>query len=72
VSLYRDARVDSLAAFVIAHEVEPGFAAEQGLRRALAARLPAYMVPRVLKIVDTFPLTPNGKVDRRALAQTLA
>ncbi len=43
--LYRDARVDSLAAFVIAHEVEPGFAAEQGLRRALAARLPADMVP---------------------------
>jgi len=25
-----------------------------------------------MKIVDAFPLTPNGKVDRRALAQTLA
>jgi len=72
VPLYRDARVDSLAAFVIGVDLETGFAAEQSLRRALAARLPAYMVPRVMKIVEAFPLTPNGKVDRRALAQTLA
>lgn len=72
VPLYRDAKVDSLAAFVIGHDAEAGFAAEQSLRRALAARLPAYMIPRVLKIVDVFPMTPNGKVDRRALAQTLA
>jgi D-alanine--poly(phosphoribitol) ligase subunit 1 len=70
--LYRDARVDSLAAFVIGHDAEADFAAEQSLRRALAARLPAYMIPRVMKIVDIFPMTPNGKVDRRALAQTLA
>jgi acyl-CoA synthetase (AMP-forming)/AMP-acid ligase II len=72
VPLWRDARVDSLAAFVISPEGEAGFAAEQRLRRALASRLPAYMVPRVLKIVDVFPMTPNGKVDRRALANTLA
>jgi len=25
----------------------------------------------VLKIVDAFPMTPNGKIDRRALAKTL-
>jgi D-alanine--poly(phosphoribitol) ligase subunit 1 len=72
VPLYKDAWVDSLAAFVIGNDVGAGFVAEQRLRRALADRLPAYMVPRVLKIVDSFPLTPNGKVDRRALAQTLA
>src|SRR5712692_8603230 len=55
--LYRDARVDSLAAFVISHETlpEPSFEAEQSLRRALAARLPPYMIPRVMKIVDVFP-----------------
>jgi D-alanine--poly(phosphoribitol) ligase subunit 1 len=72
VPLYRDARVDALAAFVIAHDAEAGFAAEQRLRRALADRLPAYMVPRVIKIADVFPLTANGKVDRRALAESLA
>jgi D-alanine--poly(phosphoribitol) ligase subunit 1 len=41
------------------------------LRGQLAKRLPAYMLPRKWKVVDAFPMTPNGKVDRRALRDVL-
>ncbi|MDB4888862.1 MAG: non-ribosomal peptide synthetase, partial [Gemmatimonadetes bacterium] len=37
------------------------------LRAYLSARLPAAMVPAVYVALDTVPMTPNGKVDRRAL-----
>ncbi|MDE1008015.1 MAG: AMP-binding protein, partial [Paraburkholderia fungorum] len=37
------------------------------LREALAEALPEHMVPSVIVVVDTLPLSPNGKVDRKAL-----
>ena len=37
------------------------------VRRALTAALPDYLVPTGIARLTEFPLTPNGKVDRRAL-----
>ena len=57
-----------LAGFVVAAEpgresrVEPGI-----LRAHLRNHLPAYMVPSSLELLTALPLTPNDKVDRKAL-----
>ena len=37
------------------------------LRPHLLARLPSDMIPAEFRLVQTFPLTPNGKVDRKTL-----
>ncbi|MDR4461484.1 MAG: phosphopantetheine-binding protein [Nitrospirales bacterium] len=39
----------------------------QKLRGFLAERLPDYMVPATWIVLDSFPLTSRGKVDRKAL-----
>jgi amino acid adenylation domain-containing protein len=56
---------EHLVAYVIAESEGP--AAASALRAHLLGRLPEYMVPNQVVFLDGFPLTPNGKVDRRAL-----
>jgi len=41
------------------------------VRRLLRQRLPDYMIPGLVVEMDRFPLTPNGKVDRKALPDPL-
>ncbi|HEX5851854.1 MAG TPA: amino acid adenylation domain-containing protein [Solirubrobacteraceae bacterium] len=55
LAAYVTARQDS----VPAHE----------LREYLGQTLPDYMVPSTVTTLEAFPLTPNGKVDRKALPE---
>ncbi|MBB3257989.1 amino acid adenylation domain-containing protein [Paraburkholderia bannensis] len=41
------------------------------LRAHLKAALPDYMMPAQLRVLPDFPLTPNGKIDRKALLALL-
>ena len=43
-----------------------------GLRSELRRQLPVYMVPRDIIVLETFPLTPNGKIDRKALPRPIS
>ena len=70
----KEGRVDSLVAFVILAAPPAGSAFEQtlALKQALAQRVPSYMVPGKFRFLDAFPMTANGKADRRALGESLA
>jgi len=54
-----------LVGYVVA---KPGEAVDSiALRAAMLAKLPDYMVPSNFVLLERFPLTANGKIDRKAL-----
>ncbi|MFP2934965.1 AMP-binding enzyme, partial [Pyxidicoccus sp. 3LG] len=64
-SVHRDTAGDGrLVAYVVPSSTGLDTSA---LRDFLRGHLPEHMVPSLFMALDAFPLTPNGKVDRKAL-----
>ena len=66
------ARTDSpgdpqLVAYLLAAQAQAPSQLEALLRADLTKALPHYMIPAAFVVLDAFPLTPNGKLDRKAL-----
>jgi amino acid adenylation domain-containing protein len=65
VLLYEESLDDKyLVAYIVPEQVNVDILE---LRRVLRHQLPEYMVPALFVELTSFPLTPNGKVDRRSL-----
>jgi amino acid adenylation domain-containing protein len=56
-----------LVAYIVPNAVQ--FPNSHELKGYLQQYLPSYMIPAHFILVDAVPLTPNGKVDRRALPE---
>ena len=54
-----------LVGYVVSHDGQE--LSETALRSELKQRLPEFMVPATLVVVEKLPLTPSGKVDRKRL-----
>ncbi|MEE8524784.1 MAG: amino acid adenylation domain-containing protein [Thermoanaerobaculia bacterium] len=66
-----------LTACIVTEDGEAGTGARAAafsvrLREALRHRLPAYMVPARFALLESIPLTPNGKIDRAALGRAVS
>lgn len=67
----RDGGIHHLCACVVPSDQADlrGLKLTRAIKAAVRDILPAYMIPSSFKYVDEMPLNPNGKADRKALAQ---
>ncbi|WP_425593311.1 AMP-binding enzyme, partial [Aquimarina algiphila] len=56
-----------LVAYVVSNELVDSNSIKEGLMLLLEEKLPEYMVPSIYVKLDKLPLSPNGKIDRKAL-----
>lgn len=56
---------DLLVGYVV--EMQKGKLSNLLIRKEISLHLPEYMVPSFIVTLDSFPVTPNGKLDRSAL-----
>ncbi|WP_020496656.1 non-ribosomal peptide synthetase [Sciscionella marina] len=60
--VFRDGRIAGYVVPLAGQGIDPA-----GLRTGIAGRLPDYMVPSAIVVLDALPLNANGKLDRKRL-----
>ncbi|MEH2407392.1 non-ribosomal peptide synthetase [Nostoc sp.] len=58
---------NNLVGYIVAETGQDSLQVISQLRRFLKQQLPDFMVPTIFMALEAMPLTPNGKVDRKAL-----
>jgi acyl-CoA synthetase (AMP-forming)/AMP-acid ligase II/aryl carrier-like protein len=71
VAVRGDAGAERLVGYVVPQGGASGVSASfvDRIREFLGTRLPPYMVPAAIVVLDALPKTPNGKVDRARLPE---
>jgi amino acid adenylation domain-containing protein len=66
VKVWEDEQGDKRLVVYVSSQSKPQLTGTQ-LRSFLKEQLPEYMIPSAFVILEGLPITPNGKIDRRAL-----
>ncbi|GEP83963.1 D-alanine--poly(phosphoribitol) ligase subunit 1 [Staphylococcus piscifermentans] len=72
VPIYKNGKVTQLIGAVVPSEtVEDNAELSHAIKTDLKSSLPEYMIPRKFVWMDQLPLTSNGKIDRKKIAEEL-
>ena len=72
VPVYKNGKVVHLIGAVVPHEkVEDNLEMTTNIKHELKSRLPEYMIPRKFEWMEQLPLTSNGKLDRKKIAEVV-
>ncbi|WP_114603774.1 D-alanine--poly(phosphoribitol) ligase subunit DltA [Staphylococcus sp. EZ-P03] len=72
VPVYKNGKVTQLIGAVVpAQTVEDSAQLSHDIKQALKSSLPEYMIPRKFVWMDQLPLTNNGKLDRKKIAEEI-
>lgn len=70
IPVYKNSRVEYIVGFVVMSEDLGLSRAKTNIRikKELKQRVPSYMIPKKIIVLDRFPVNTNGKIDRKQLA----
>ncbi len=67
----KEGKIRHLVAFIVKENTEGSFEDGKEIKALLKKKLPDYMVPKKIVFLDNFPMTTNGKTDRKKLEEKL-